>query len=163
MEIWFVFIHHIARCYAAYMMVCVKISAFWTLHIALGWWMWLHFPLMFGSPDQLLSKPQLPACPGRQTPLCCFSVVVLKSMGSKGASSVLFWDLYYAEANATWSNERGRRDISRARMKVRKCLYLQGKKVLVVLFRLFNRSTKCANSVEPVNQVGHRWGDSLSL
>lgn len=62
------------------------------------------FPSNVWFPDQLLSKPQLPACPGRQTPLCCFSVVVLKSMGSKGASSVLFWDLYYAEANATWSN-----------------------------------------------------------
>lgn len=96
--------HNIARCYAAYMSVRVKISAVWTLHVPLGWWIWLHFPLMFGSPGQLLSKPQLPACLGRQTPLCCFSVVVLKSTGSKGASSVLCWDVYYGEANATWSN-----------------------------------------------------------
>lgn len=96
--------HNIARCYAAYRRVCVKISAFWTLHIPLCWWMWLRFPLMFGSPDQLLSKPQLPACLGRQAPLCCFSLVVLKSTGSKGASSVLFWDVDYREANRTWSN-----------------------------------------------------------
>lgn len=52
---------------------------------------------MSGPPDQLLRKPQLLACLGTQTPLCCFSVVVLKSAGSKGASSVLFWDVFFIE------------------------------------------------------------------